>query len=300
MKPCNIFQIQRLSVNDGDGIRSTVFFKGCNLRCRWCANPESWSFTPQLMFLPHKCTGCGNCMVVCRQHANSRDKKGKITFNVSLCLNCGACQTICPTNARYIIGQPMTTAEIINEVKKDLLFYESSGGGVTFSGGEPFLQPQYLGQLIRACQKLGINTAVESCGNFDLQHCRELLPEIDQLFFDIKLMDSNKHRYFTGYDNEKILTNITSSAHLNNNIVIRVPTICGVNADAENFETMCRFLTTHTNIKKIELLPYHRLGYEKMQALGIEGQVFFPPSEQQLATLTSIIHSYGLNTVTYK
>lgn len=300
MPTCNIFQIQRLSVNDGDGIRSTVFFKGCRLRCRWCANPESWSPLPQLMFFAHKCTGCARCVASCPQHANRQEADGRITFTAELCQNCGRCQDICPSGARECIGQAMSVDAVLAEIKKDLLFYEASGGGVTFSGGEPLLHPAYLQELLSGCQQLGINTAVESCAAFDFDACRQLLPEFDQIFFDIKLMDAAKHRFFTGASNAEILTNIAQASQLNENIIVRVPTICGVNADTANFHAMCKFLTTQTTIKKVELLPYHKLGCEKMQALGLAAEVFAAPSVQQLKKLAAIIHSYGLLTVSYK
>ena len=228
MKPCNIFQIQRLSVNDGEGIRTTVFFKGCALRCQWCANPESWSFESQLMFFPHKCNGCGSCLAVCKQGANTRDDNGDIVFRSEKCIACGACIEPCVQNARQQMGKELPIAAVIKEIKKDYIFYQESGGGVTFSGGEPFLHPGYLRQLNQACHSIGINTAVESCAHFDFETCRDIVANIDQLFFDIKIMDSAKHKKYTGVDNVGILENIAAASKINSNIIVRVPVIAGV------------------------------------------------------------------------
>ena len=161
MKPCNIFQLQRLSVNDGEGIRTTIFFKGCDLRCRWCANPESWSFEAQTIFFPHKCTACGNCLKSCLHHANKRTLDGKIAFISLLCQNCKACIVNCPNNARQSMGSYMSITEVISEIKKDLLFYEESGGGITLSGGEPLLHTLYIAELMQATTKLGIDVALD-------------------------------------------------------------------------------------------------------------------------------------------
>lgn len=301
MKPCdNILQIQRFSVNDGEGIRSTVFFKGCRLRCRWCANPESWSWTPQIMFYAHKCTSCGRCAAVCPSGATQTDAFGRIHYSSALCATCGTCLKSCPHKARVLLGHPLTVEEVLAEIKKDLVFYEESGGGVTFSGGEPFLHPVYLRQLLDACAAWGISTAAESCGCFDWEECSDLIPRLDQLFLDIKLMDAREHQRYTGQDNTLILENIVRCSAANNNIVVRVPAIAGVNATEENIGAMCHFLLEQTNIRHIELLPYHKLGYEKMQALGLHGELFATPSAQELAELTELIHSYGLTTVSYK
>lgn len=300
MKPCNIFQIQRLSVNDGEGIRTTIFFKGCHLRCRWCANPESWRFEPQLMFLPHKCSSCGLCGDICPQHANSRSADGTMHFNSSLCQLCGKCIANCPTQARQQMGEVLSSEEVMREIKKDYLFYAESGGGVTFSGGEPYLHADYLRQLTHSCHALGINTCTESCGYFFFDDCADIISEMDALFFDIKIMDSAKHKHFTGQPNKLILENIRKASAINKNITIRVPVIKDVNDDLENMHQLCQFLTRKTSIRRTELLTYHKLGLEKMTALGLLATVFTPPAEQQLQTLKNIISSYGIENISYK
>lgn len=300
MKPCNIFQIQRLSVNDGEGIRTTVFFKGCQLRCRWCANPESWRFEPQLMFLPHKCSGCGLCTAICPQQANTRSADGSIHFNSSLCKLCSQCINQCPMQARQQMGKNLSIEEVINEIKKDYLFYAESGGGVTFSGGEPYLHHEYLRELMHSCHALGIDTCTESCGYFDFAACKDIIKEMDALFFDIKIMDSNKHKHFTGQSNELILENIRQAAGINKNITIRVPVIKGVNDDIDNMHQLCQFLKQKTSICRIELLSYHKLGLEKMTALGLPATVFAAPEARQLELLKGIISSYSIENISYK
>lgn len=300
MKPCSIFQLQRLSVNDGDGIRTTVFFKGCVLRCQWCANPESWSFEPQVMFFPHKCSGCGICVAVCKQGANTRDDNGSIVFHSEKCISCGECIANCPNNARQLMGQELTIENVIIEVKKDYIFYQESGGGVTFSGGEPFLHPEYLRQLNNECHRLGINTAVESCGYFDFAACRDIVANIDQIFFDIKIMDSDKHKKYTGQDNALILANIAAASQINSNIIVRVPVISGINDGDGNMLAMCSFLKEKTAIRKVELLPYHKLGFEKMAALGIAAREFATPSEEKMKHLQELLVGEGLEVVSFK
>ena len=300
MKPCNIFQLQRLSVNDGEGIRTTVFFKGCALRCQWCANPESWAFDAQLMFFPHKCTGCGNCVIACKQEANVRNNEGTINFISRNCVNCGECLACCPADARQVMGEELTIDAVMTQLKKDYIFYLESGGGVTFSGGEPFLHPEYLRLLNARCHQLGINTAVESCAYFDFAACQDIIANIDQLFFDLKIMDSARHKQYTGVTNERILANIEAASKINDNIFVRVPVITGVNDSDENMSALAKFLLAKTSITRVELLPYHKLGLEKMTALGMPAVVFETPSEAKMEELNSLLVREGMTIVSFK
>lgn len=300
MKPCNIFQLQRLSVNDGEGIRTTVFFKGCALRCQWCANPESWAFDAQLMFFPHKCTGCGNCVIACKQEANVRNNDGAINFISSNCINCGECLACCLADARQVMGEELTIDAVMTQLKKDYIFYLESGGGVTFSGGEPFLHPEYLRLLNARCHQLGINTAVESCAYFDFAACQDIIANIDQLFFDLKIMDSARHKQYTGVTNERILANIEAASKINDNIIVRVPVITGVNDSDENMSALAKFLLAKTSITRVELLPYHKLGLEKMTALGMPAVVFETPSEAKMEELNALLVREGITIVSFK
>ena len=300
MKPFNIFQLQRLSVNDGEGIRTTVFFKGCALRCQWCANPESWAFDAQLMFFPHKCTGCGNCVTVFKQDDNVRNNDGAINFISSNCINCGECLACCLADARQVMGEELTIDAVMTQLKKDYIFYLESGGGVTFSGGEPFLHPEYLRLLNARCHQLGINTAVESCAYFDFAACQDIIANIDQLFFDLKIMDSARHKQYTGVTNERILANIEATSKINDNIIVRVPVITGVNDSDENMSALAKFLLAKTSITRVELLPYHKLGLEKMTALGMPAVVFETPSEAKMEELNALLVREGMTIVSFK
>lgn len=298
MKACNVFQIQRLSVNDGDGIRSTVFFKGCPLRCRWCANPESWSPHPELMFLAHKCTHCQQCVSHCPAGAIFLEDN-QVRFASSTCKQCFTCMSVCPNKARQKMGESQSIDVLMQQLKKDFLFYLESGGGVTFSGGEPFYQEEALRALVNQCQNLGIATAVESCAQFNFTNCKDIIEKLDHIFFDLKVMDPTKHRYFTGIDNATILQNIQEASYCNDNIVIRMPAIREVNIDDENIEQLSRFLLQQTRIRKIELLPYHTLGKEKMEALGLPFTSFTAPTADELQGIKEKLTCKGLEVVSY-
>lgn len=298
MPVCNIFQLQRFSVNDGEGIRTTIFFKGCHLRCQWCANPESWSFERQLLFFADKCVQCGRCVAACSNGANEI-KKGTLVFARSKCTNKGTCSDICPTGARKFIGEALTIDEVVERVKKDYIYFTESNGGVTFSGGEPFLHTEYLRELNLRCQGLGINTAVESCGYFDFAANLDILERLDMIFFDLKTMDSDQHKRFTGVSNEIILQNIRQASALNRNIVVRIPVITGINDDAENIKKTAQFLLNDTTIRRVELLKYHQLGMPKMQALGVTPHEFVAPTEIHLDKLKKILGEEGMKVVSY-
>ncbi len=202
--------------------------------------------------------------------------------------------------ARQQMGQELSISEVMTELKKDFLFYAESGGGVTFSGGEPYLHTDYLRKLMHCCHQFGIDTCTESCGYFDFAQCKDIIADMDALFFDIKLMDSQKHKHFTGQNNELILQNISQASAINKNITIRVPVIQNVNDDLKNMHQMCKWLTEKTSIRRIELLSYHKLGLEKMTALGIPSTVFAAPTEERLQELKTIINSYNIENVSYK
>ncbi|MDQ0203832.1 glycyl-radical enzyme activating protein [Pectinatus haikarae] len=300
MKQCDyIFQMQRLSVNDGEGIRTTIFLKGCRLRCRWCANPESWRDVPQVMFFAHKCISCGKCITVCPSLANNTDSAGRIFFHNEKCKTCGHCLQVCPVNARQMMGTYFSADEVMDQLKKDMIFFDESGGGVTFSGGEPFLHTAYLRALIKRCGQLGISTAAESCGYFDAEACKDIIAAMDMIFFDIKMMNSIRHKKYTGIGNEEILHNIAAAAQINDNIVIRVPLIKNINTDKQNFAAMIDFLRENS-LNKVELLPYHILGYEKMRALGMSPEKYSTPVGAEIEELEYLLKSNDIEVVSYK
>lgn len=298
MKTFNIFQVQRWSVHDGEGIRSTVFFKGCPLRCKWCANPESWYNKVEIMVYQEKCTNCKKCLSVCK-HGAIILVEGKITVDREKCMHCQACLAVCPNGARKRIGETVTVEQLMKVLRKDSIFYQESGGGVTFSGGEPFMQSDILRQLVMQCQSIGIDTAVETSGYFDVAENQDIIENLDAMFIDIKHMDSTVHQRYTGIGNQKILENIVAIAKINKNIVIRVPLIEEVNATERNIHALCVFMKAYTDIERIELLPYHALGEHKLAALGEAVIGFTTPCEEKIATLEKIIKSYRLMPVSF-
>ncbi len=263
-----IFDITRNSFVDGPGIRTTVFLKGCNLRCEWCHNPESQKAERQMMFYKSKCTGCGKCKEVC-------------PYNLEKCDFCGKCELYCPHDARKICGKEMTAEEVLAEVIKDKDFYDISGGGVTFSGGECMLQIDFLEEILKKCKEKGIHTAVDTAGHIKWESFERILPYTDLFLYDIKLFDSEKHKEYTGVDNRQILENLKRLSKTGKKIIVRVPVIGTVNDNEEEMQKIADFLRT-LNIFKVEHLPYHAMGEHKFEALGLETKKFTVPSKEQM------------------
>lgn len=301
MKQCkgNIFQIQRWSINDGEGVRSTVFLKGCPLRCKWCANPESWNQQLELLFFHEKCTNCNRCSSVCPNGAITVEN-GKSYFDREKCCSCAKCCEVCPTGARKMIGSTVTVEDVLKVIKRDAIFYRESGGGVTFSGGEPFAQLEFLRQLVFACNQLGLDTAVETSGYFDWMQVKDIFELLDCVFIDIKHMDDAVHKKMTGVSNLRILENITHVSRMHPNVIVRVPLIDEVNANKENIQKMCEFLKGSTQVKSVELLPYHDFGESKYSAIGAHSQPFTTPQTETIEDIKKIILAYGLRNVDFK
>ena len=264
MPKAMIFDIQRNSFVDGPGIRTTVFFKGCNLRCKWCHNPESQSFEKQMMFYKDKCTGCGKCREVCPNHLQS-------------CDFCGKCELYCPADARKVCGREYTPAEVFAEVIKDKAFYDNSGGGVTFSGGECMLQLDFLCEILEKCKSAGIHTAVDTAGNVPWESFEKILPFTDLFLYDIKAFDAELHRKGTGVSNELILENLKNLSG-RADIIVRIPVIGGYNDNDEEIRQIADFLK-QIKIIKAELLPYHAMGEHKYTALGRNTESFNVPNK---------------------
>ncbi|HWR39584.1 MAG TPA: glycyl-radical enzyme activating protein [Patescibacteria group bacterium] len=301
MKQCsgNIFQIQRWSINDGEGLRTTVFLKGCPLRCKWCANPESWNGNSEVLFFPEKCAGCNRCVSACVQGAITA---GKLLpcFDREKCCGCAKCCEVCLSGSRKMIGSIMTVAEVMEVIKRDTVFYRESGGGVTFSGGEPFAQPEFLRCLAIACSQTGIDTAVETSGYFDWEQVKDIFEILDCVFVDIKHMDDECHKKMTGVGNQRILENITRISQMHPHTIVRVPLIEDVNANEENINKMCEFLVKNTRVNAVELLPYHDFGESKYRAIGSHGQTFKTPNEATIDGLKRILSARGLRIVDFK
>jgi pyruvate formate lyase activating enzyme len=279
-----VFNVMRFSLHDGPGIRTTVFLKGCPLRCRWCHNPESQSRKPELIYFDERCIHCGDCVGVCPHGALHLD--AQLTHDSELCERCGACVDACPSGARQLAGRRMTVPEVLAEVLKDQVFFDESGGGVTVSGGEPLLQADFVEALLVACKARGIRTVLDTCGFADPGVLRRVSEHVDLFFYDLKLMDSEKHLRFTGVKNELILQNLKMLAECGKSIVVRVPVIPGVNDDSDNFDALSACLTSF-GLQDVDLLPYHSLGKDKYERLhmprGMEGVE--PPTDEEMETL---------------
>ena len=274
-KKGKIFDIQRFSVSDGPGIRTTVFFKGCNLRCVWCHNPESQSSASEMLFYKNKCVNCGKCKELC---ANSLEK----------CSLCGKCIIECQAEARTIAGKEYTADEVVRELVKDKRLYENSGGGVTFSGGECMLQTDFLTELLKRCKEEGLHTAVDTAGHIPFEYFERIMPYTDLFLYDVKCFDAEIHKRYTGVTNELILENLTKLLATDKSVYIRIPVIEGINDSAEEMKRIKSFLDEHGAPENIELLPYHALGESKYEALGKKAAGLSAPCKEKMAQLKSI------------
>lgn len=261
-----ITNIQRFSIHDGSGIRTTVFFKGCPLHCAWCSNPETQRHEPELMRKETGCLHCGACVEAC-PHGGLTWNDGAIRLEPSDCLRCGKCIAACPKGLIEFCGQELSAKQILSVVLRDRPFYETSGGGLTLSGGEPLLQPALALELLQGARNNGISTAIETCLCAPFAALEPLLPWLDEIYFDCKHMDGEKHRRFTGKNNEQILDNIRRLLSLRPDAHARIPVIPGFNDSPEDITCICRGLQ-QLGIHQVELMRYHRLGDSKYAALG--------------------------------
>ena len=276
MLTATIFDIERNSYVDGPGIRTTVFFKGCNLRCAWCPNPESQSPKPQMMFYKNKCTGCGKCKEKCPNHLES-------------CELCGKCTLYCPHDAREICGKEYTVDEVMREILKDKAFYDHSGGGVTFSGGECMLQIDFLEEILKTCKENGIHTAVDTAGHVPYEYFERILPYTNLFLYDVKCYDSEKHKKYTGVRNELILENLKKLLATGKSVWVRNPIIPTVNDTVEEIQRIKAYISSCGKPEKIELLPYHAMGEHKFEALGKAVQRFNAPSAETIKIINHVL-----------
>ena len=261
-----IFDIQRFCLHDGPGIRTVVFLKGCPLSCQWCSNPESQSFDPELLVYAEKCIGCGACRDVCARFAITLTDNGP-EVDRNKCAACGECAAHCPSSALRLSGEEYSVTDAVEELLKDKLYFEVSGGGVTLSGGEPLAQPGFVTELLMALKQHGIHTAIETCGDAEWSVFEQIMDYTDLFLFDIKNMNSHDHETATGGDNKLILNNFESLARRGKELTVRVPVIPGWNSDAEHLQRLAGYAGKH-GVSSIELLPYHSLGRSKYSALG--------------------------------
>ena len=294
-----IINIQRFSLHDGPGIRTTVFFKGCSLHCFWCHNPEGIRPRPEIQFYPDRCIGCQECLAICPQGAHLFTN-GTHEYKRSECIVCEQCVSICCTAAVELTGRRLSVEEVMNEVLADRAFYESSDGGVTLSGGEPVLQKQFAQAILERSQQEGLHTAIETAGNCRWEDLAALLPVTDLVMMDIKHMDPVRHKEATGVRNERILANAKRLATAGKPVIFRIPVIPTVNDTTEEIGAIAAFVhglgelgvaerCREHDLPQLELLAFHRLASEKYRSLGLDyrAATLDPPSKTHMAELAT-------------
>lgn len=293
-----IFNVQKYNTFDGPGVRTLVFFKGCPLRCRWCANPEGLEKKYQVMFKINNCINCGACVPVCPVSIHQMDEEGVHQINRQInCIGCRACVDACLTNALNIMGEEKNISEILDIIEEDRQFYETSGGGVTLGGGEVLAQHDAAKSLLMACKQSGIHTAIETSGYTKKEKILDIAEYVDLFLFDIKHMDPKRHIELTGVNNEVILGNLKELLTKRFNVHIRMPLLKGINDSNEEIEKVVEFLTPfkdYKNFQGIDLLPYHKMGVGKYTQLDMEYPIKGDPSlsEDDLNRIESIVKSY--------
>lgn len=285
--------IQKYSIHDGKGIRTTVFFKGCHLNCMWCHNPETKSFKKQLMFHEEKCTDCKACQNVCPiQSSPSRSDS---------CLACGACTVVCPLNLREIAGKEYEVIPLFNELKKDEMFYEESGGGVTLSGGEVMAGDiEFIYELMKKLDRQGIRVTIDTCGMAPVENFEKILPYTESFLYDVKLIDEQKHIKYVGASNKKILENLEMLSSRQADIYIRIPVIKEVNGNRKEIGDILNYLKDKKiHPAGVNLLPYHNTGSGKYDKIDEEykGVCFSAPSDQEMQEFVELFQEAGFNNV---
>lgn len=290
-----IFDIKRYAIHDGSGIRTTVFLKGCPLHCLWCHNPEGIAKQQQLIWRHERCLGCHNCQEICPEGAISFSRE-ELIINETQCNLCGECVAVCHSQALELIGKEMTTAQVMQEVEKDIPFYDESGGGVTFSGGEPLMQPDFLHSLLKACNEKEIHTAVDTCGYVNSNILLRISDDVKLFLYDLKLINEEKHIQFTGVSNQVILKNLKLLSQQGKKIIIRLPLIPGINDDEENILATGKFVTSLKNVEELDILPYHRAGIEKFKRLNKTKEPFIrhPPTTEEVRSIENTLKQFKL------
>lgn len=289
-----VFDIQRFSLHDGPGLRTNVFFKGCPLNCFWCCNPESQRSHPEIAVFSGNCTGCGDCIDACSEGAFGL-VGDIIAIDRDICTRCGSCESICPSSALQFIGYETTAEEVMSELLRDTPFY-TNNGGMTLSGGEPTLQSEFARDLLRLAKSEMLHTTLETCGHTSWGIIESLLPYLDLILYDIKHIDSTKHRQGTGVGNEKILANLEALTDQNVQVIVRVPLIPDFNTDEAYLKNLVSHLKDN-GLSIVHVLPYHALGRSKYSALGMVSKIENKPpmSPDETDKVVNLLQSCDLN-----
>ncbi len=294
MNSNTIINIQKYSIHDGPGIRTTIFFKGCPLKCWWCHNPETQNPKHEIMFFEERCTGCGVCAKRCPQNA-IEIKENYPAVDENKCFLCGKCTNFCPNNAREYVGRDVTVQELMKEIIKDEVFYDESGGGVTFSGGEPLIYVDFLNEVLKKCKERGIHTTLDTSGYASWESLEKIADKVDLFLYDIKLMNNEKHIKYTGAENVNIFENLKKLSNKGCRIFIRMIIIAGVNDDDEHIDEAIKFLS-HINVEQVNLLPYHKMGMDKYKRLKMTYKLsgMEKPSDKRMEEIADKFKKSGM------
>ncbi len=289
-----IFDIKRYAIHDGPGIRTTVFLKGCPLSCVWCDNPEGQNFSREFIFWPDKCLQCDACIHTCKKDAIIKENENSRKINESRCDYCAACVQECYAEALQIVGKQMSVEELLQEIEKDTDFYSESGGGVTFSGGEPFSHPEFLHEMLVACKGRNLHTVVDTCGLVSWDILKKVSHYVDLFLYDLKLMDEKRHKKVTGVSNKLILSNLEKLVETHK-VIVRMPLIPGINDDEDTIRGIGEFLSRLKKIGEIDLLPYHKLGVSKYERLNKRYSIkdIVPPIPERINDILNALERFG-------
>ena len=295
-----VFDIKRYAIHDGPGIRTTVFLKGCLLNCPWCHNPEGKAREQEIMWWKERCIGCKDCENACTRSAISFSDD-LLILDKAKCDLCGACADACHSEALKLAGKKMSADQVMKEIEKDIAFYDESGGGLSLSGGEPLLQPDFSVNLLKVCKEIGIHTAVDTCGHANSDVLLKISEHADLFLYDLKMVDDEKHMKFTGVSNQLILENLKRLSHSGQKTVVRFPLVPGVNDDEKDILKLGEFVSSLNNVKEINVLPYHKAGVEKSKRLRRPADSSFAcqgPSDETLRQIQERLKGFGLQVQT--